>query len=88
MYASLALVVVFNTLALSTWAHPSIKSRSVLDVCLEIKDAISPASGVFFPGAPSYLKDISHWASSSSELSPCSVEPGTAEDVGIIVRPF
>ncbi|KAL0071222.1 hypothetical protein AAF712_001788 [Marasmius tenuissimus] len=85
MYASLALVVVFNTLALSTWAHPSIKSRSVLDVCLEIKDAISPASGVFFPGAPSYLKDISHWASSSSELSPCSVEPGTAEDVGIIL---
>ena len=34
---------------------------------------------------PQYLLDISHAASSSSQTSICSVEPGTAEDVGKIV---
>lgn len=34
----------------------------------------------------SYTQDISHWASSSSQASACSVEPGTPQDVGIIVR--
>ena len=32
-----------------------------------------------------YSEDIFHWASSSSQDSVCSVEPGNAEDVGIIV---
>lgn len=32
-----------------------------------------------------YFKDIGHWASSSSEDASCSVEPGTAADVGKIV---
>lgn len=36
-------------------------------------------------GALQYANDISHWASSSSALAACSVEPGTATDVGIIV---
>lgn len=30
--------------------------------------------------------DIAHWASSSTQDSTCSVEPGNPEDVGIIVR--
>lgn len=33
-----------------------------------------------------YLKDIGHWASSSTQYAACSVEPGTTEDVGKIVR--
>ena len=33
-----------------------------------------------------YLEDISHYASSSTQYSACSVEPGTAVDVGEIVR--
>ncbi|EED78628.1 predicted protein [Postia placenta Mad-698-R] len=33
-----------------------------------------------------YLHDISHYATSSTEDSVCSVEPGTAEDVGIILQ--
>ncbi len=33
-----------------------------------------------------YQLDISHFAPSSSETSVCSVEPGSAEDVGKIVR--
>ena len=35
--------------------------------------------------APEYLIDISHPASSSSQASTCSVEPGCAEDVSKIV---
>jgi hypothetical protein len=35
--------------------------------------------------APEYLLDISHAASSSSQASACSVEPGSAEDVSKIV---
>ena len=35
---------------------------------------------------PNYLEDISHYASSSTQFSACSVRPGTAADVGEIVR--
>ena len=35
--------------------------------------------------APEYSLDISHAASSSSQASTCSVEPGSAEDVSKIV---
>lgn len=33
-----------------------------------------------------YEKDIYHWASSSTQKSTCTVEPGTVEDVGKIVH--
>jgi len=36
-------------------------------------------------GSPEFRADIFHWANSSSQVSACSVEPGTAHDVGIIV---
>ena len=35
---------------------------------------------------PNYLEDISHYSSSSTQFSACSVRPGTAADVGEIVR--
>ena len=35
---------------------------------------------------PEYLSDISHYATSSAQDSVCSIEPGTPEDVGTIVR--
>lgn len=34
----------------------------------------------------SYYSGIEHWAESSTQISACSVEPGSAEDVGLIVR--
>ena len=37
-------------------------------------------------GDPLYTKGINHWATSSIQLAKCVVEPGTAVDVGIIVR--
>ncbi|KAK1236306.1 hypothetical protein PQX77_000468 [Marasmius sp. AFHP31] len=71
---------------LQTRAHPSaVEPRGLSEVCTQIKDAISPASEVFLFGTPSYWKDVSHWASSSTQVAECSVEPGTAEDVGIIL---
>jgi hypothetical protein len=36
-------------------------------------------------GSPEFNADISHWANSSSQISACSVEPGTPHDVGLIV---
>src|SRR6266702_1651702 len=35
-------------------------------------------------GSPEFEADISHWATSSSQVSACSVEPGTPQDVGLI----
>ena len=36
-------------------------------------------------GSPGFDADISHWANSSSQVFACSVEPGTPQDVGLIV---
>ncbi|KAJ7581443.1 FAD dependent oxidoreductase [Mycena floridula] len=57
-------------------------------VCVSIANTISTDSAVFFPDdvTGNYAKDLNHWASSSSQLSKCSVEPGNIEDVGIILN--
>ncbi|KAI0819872.1 FAD-binding domain-containing protein [Trametes gibbosa] len=56
-------------------------------VCKTIENAVSSASSVHYPGLDfTYFKDISHWGTSSTDLSACSVEPGTAEDVGTILQ--
>ncbi|KAI0058448.1 FAD-binding domain-containing protein [Artomyces pyxidatus] len=44
------------------------------------------SSNRWHSASTSYESDISHWAVSSSAISTCSVEPGTAADVGIILR--
>ncbi|KAI0301749.1 hypothetical protein B0F90DRAFT_1816959 [Multifurca ochricompacta] len=54
--------------------------------CEAIAKSISPASQVFHPESPEFNEDISHWANSSSEISACSVRPGTPHDVGLILR--
>ncbi|KAL0573769.1 hypothetical protein V5O48_008184 [Marasmius crinis-equi] len=56
------------------------------NACEQIEKAISSASEVSYPGQPTYFRDISHWARSSSQLSECSVQPGTTQDVGAILR--
>ncbi|KAJ7599303.1 FAD-binding domain-containing protein [Mycena floridula] len=55
-------------------------------VCLQIASTISSASQVFLPGSLGYVTDIFHWASSSSDTSACSVEPGSTADVGKILQ--
>ncbi|KAI9069033.1 FAD-binding domain-containing protein [Trametes sanguinea] len=68
--------------------HNAVEARGAyVSVCQEIRSAVSSASAVHFPGLDAaYVKDISHWATSSTAQAACSVEPGTAEDVGIILQ--
>ncbi|KAI9438126.1 FAD-binding domain-containing protein [Lactarius indigo] len=56
------------------------------DTCKMIEQTISSASQVFYLGSPEFEAGISHWANSSSQVSACSVEPGTPQDVGLILR--
>ncbi|SJL13198.1 uncharacterized protein ARMOST_16637 [Armillaria ostoyae] len=55
------------------------------NACQSIADEVSSASDVYYPGSSSYVADNEHYATSSSQASKCSVEPGSAEDVGIIL---
>jgi len=59
---------------------------NVTSTCVHIQTAISNASAVWFPGSELYDKDILHWASSSTQPSVCSVEPGSSKDVSTILR--
>ncbi|KAF8970541.1 hypothetical protein BDZ97DRAFT_1694265 [Flammula alnicola] len=51
-------------------------------ICVQIAQAISSASGVFYPGDPLYEKGIFHYAISSTQQSKCVVEAGSPADVG------
>ncbi|KAK0184506.1 FAD dependent oxidoreductase [Armillaria mellea] len=55
------------------------------NACQLIEDKVSSATDVYYPGSSSYVADNEHYATSSSQASKCSVEPGSAEDVGIIL---
>ncbi|KAG7445392.1 FAD dependent oxidoreductase [Guyanagaster necrorhizus] len=55
------------------------------DSCQRIAIAVSSATDVYYPGSSSYVADNEHYAISSSQASKCSVEPGSAEDVGIVL---
>ncbi|PIL28886.1 hypothetical protein GSI_08932 [Ganoderma sinense ZZ0214-1] len=57
--------------------------------CSEIEQAISNVSALHWPYLglnAAYQKDIGHWAVSSTAQAACSVEPGSAEDVGKILQ--
>ncbi|OBZ76960.1 Bifunctional solanapyrone synthase [Grifola frondosa] len=74
------------------FAHASpdvtLRARDAYETtCEQIKQAISSASDVYFPLEFQYGRDIAHWAVSSTNFgAACSVEPGTAQDVGIILQ--
>ncbi|ESK91304.1 FAD-bindingdomain-containingprotein [Moniliophthora roreri MCA 2997] len=83
-----AVLAVFHaSLWSSTWSHPTeLNTRSLqYKVCLQIKREISSASDVYFAGDPLYVKGVEHWATSSSDVAECVVEPGTTADLGIIL---
>uniref|UniRef100_A0A0W0ETW2 FAD-binding PCMH-type domain-containing protein n=1 Tax=Moniliophthora roreri TaxID=221103 RepID=A0A0W0ETW2_MONRR len=84
-YAVLA--VLHASLWSSAWSHPTELNTRALwsQVCQQIEGQTSSASDVYFPGHPLYIKGVKHWASSSSDIAECVVEPGTAEDLGIIL---
>ncbi|KAJ7057517.1 FAD dependent oxidoreductase [Mycena amicta] len=63
-------------------------AASTSDVCVQIQQTVSSASAVYYPVdlLGNYAQDIQHWASSSTQASACSVEPGTAADVSTILQ--
>lgn len=61
-------------------------ATSYINTCQRIAGAISLASDVYYPDSQEYSRDIEHFMSSSTQDAACSVEPGTAADVGTIVR--
>lgn len=80
---------VLSALIFSAYGLPEQEKRDLLDpVCQQIKNAVSSATDVAYPGllAFQYSADMAHWASSSSQVAKCSVQPGTAADVGIILN--
>ncbi|KAI0057266.1 FAD-binding domain-containing protein [Artomyces pyxidatus] len=84
-----------SILAISSFAGtstglPDFEKRSepsaYLAVCQTIAAAISDASTVYYPASLQYTADIEHWSTASVTDSACSVEPGTAADVGAILQ--
>ncbi|KAJ3552015.1 hypothetical protein NM688_g4382 [Phlebia brevispora] len=63
-----------------------LNARSVISSCEAIENAVSSASEVYWPLSIEYAEDIEHWASSSTDLATCSVEPGTTDDLGTILQ--
>ncbi|KAL6301066.1 FAD-binding domain-containing protein [Sparassis latifolia] len=61
-------------------------ASNITCACEEIAAAISSVSDVYWPLELQYTTDIYHYASSSTAQAACSVEPGTAEDLGIILQ--
>ncbi|KAI0649785.1 FAD-binding domain-containing protein [Trametes meyenii] len=92
MRQSLATATCLATLlaTLSGGVAETVQSRADSDfssTCQEISQAISSASGFHWQGLDLlYLKDVGHWATSSSDQAACSVEPGTTDDVAAILQ--
>ncbi|KAH8982959.1 FAD-binding domain-containing protein [Lactarius akahatsu] len=87
MLSTTFLVVAFS---LVSFSHASIltatPSGRYQSTCRRIANAISNSSQVFYPNSIQYDADIEHAIVSSSQVSACSVEPGSAADVGVILR--
>ncbi|KAJ8496445.1 hypothetical protein ONZ45_g12439 [Pleurotus djamor] len=73
-----------SAFALLTTSAAVLEERFFDPVCVQISNAISSASDVYYFGHLKYAQGIEHWASSSTQTSKCVVEPGSAADVGII----
>ncbi|KAK0447288.1 FAD dependent oxidoreductase [Armillaria borealis] len=70
------------------WTAFGLDSPPGLDTpvaCHRIAAEVSNATDVYYPGSLPYDADNEHYASSSSQRSSCSVEPGSVEDVGTIL---
>ncbi|KAF8263464.1 FAD-binding domain-containing protein [Lactarius quietus] len=82
------------TLSLACLSHASVLTvtpsaqngtQNYQDTCSRIASAVSNSSQVFYPNSTQYVSDNAHALVSSSQESACSVEPGTAADVGVIL---
>ncbi|KAJ7472445.1 FAD-binding domain-containing protein [Mycena galericulata] len=84
MHLIFAVTTTVVALVSPSWA---LAPANITAVCQEIAQQVSNASAVFYPGSSEYAADIFHdSASSSTQESVCSVEAGTARDVGLILQ--
>ncbi|KAI9449848.1 FAD-binding domain-containing protein [Lactarius psammicola] len=87
MLSTTFLVVAFS---LASFSHASVlrdtPSARYQSTCRRIASAISNSSQVFYPNSTQYSTDNEHAIVSSSQASACSVEPGSAADVSVILR--
>ncbi|KAH9043470.1 FAD-binding domain-containing protein [Lactarius hengduanensis] len=87
MLSTTFLVVAFS---LASFSYASIltatPSGGYQSTCRSIANAISNSSQLFYPNSTQYNADIEHSIVSSSQVSACSVEPGSAADVSVILR--
>ncbi|KAH9054946.1 FAD dependent oxidoreductase [Lactarius vividus] len=87
MISTTFLVVTFS---LASFSHASTltatPSGRYQNACRSIANAISNSSQLFYPNSTQYNADIEHAIVSSSQVSACSVEPGSAADVSAILR--
>lgn len=81
LLSSLAISETASAAEVSNW-----RIRDTLSVCQEISKAVSSASDVYYPQNSSYAVDVEHYLATSSQEAACSVEPGTPEDVGVILQ--
>ncbi|KAJ7030279.1 FAD dependent oxidoreductase [Mycena alexandri] len=82
--STIVALATFFPSTLGTSVPPS--ASNLQQVCTKIQRAVSSASAVFYPGSANYTADNAHWVSSSTQSSACTVEPGTATDVSIILQ--
>ncbi|KZT01206.1 FAD-binding domain-containing protein [Laetiporus sulphureus 93-53] len=54
--------------------------------CQQIAGAVSSASEVYYSPEAVYVADIHHYAVTSMDTALCSVDPGSAEDIAIILQ--
>ncbi|KAF7375798.1 FAD-binding PCMH-type domain-containing protein [Mycena sanguinolenta] len=75
-------------LTLASILCPRLALALATETCTQIQQAVSSASAVYYPLdlLGNYASDISHWAASSTQESTCSVEPGSAADVSVIIQ--
>ncbi|KAH9017336.1 FAD-binding domain-containing protein [Lactarius deliciosus] len=87
MLSTTFLVVAFS---LASFSHASVltvtPSGRYQSTCRSIANAISNSSQLFYPNSTQYNADIDHSLITSTQVSACSVEPGSAADVGAILR--
>ncbi|KAI9437994.1 FAD-binding domain-containing protein [Lactarius indigo] len=87
MLSTIFLVVVFFLAPFSNASFlAATPSGGYQNTCRKIASAISNSSQLFYPNSTQYNADIEHAIVSSTQVSACSVEPGSAADVSVILR--
>ncbi|KAK4151561.1 bifunctional solanapyrone synthase [Chaetomidium leptoderma] len=81
------LPLLFHALALAFAVAHAVIQGNATGVCREIDDIISESSDVVYPiQALRYTSAIQHWFLTSNDKPACVVEPGSPEDVALVLQ--